>query len=166
MKCLKFTSERGNGWSGNRPLFTWIFLRNEWRSTLKVGLQFAQIGRANERPDIPLVEIVVNVNSRQFQPMECPVAHSRDQFARPIRVNCKPTFKSSSESKNFLRTLSFSPNLLVLIYKKVFRCWDLDLVKHEPRGLLMFVKQLQFNGLSLDDWLVWICLRYYITFCQ
>ena len=46
-------------------------------NTVKVGLQFTRIGRANERPDIPLVEIDVNV-SRQFQPMECPVAHSRE----------------------------------------------------------------------------------------
>ena len=51
---------------------------------VKVGLQFERIGHANERPDIPLVEIDVNVNSRQFQPMECLVGHLRDQFVLTV----------------------------------------------------------------------------------
>ena len=46
-------------------LTVWLKLSSKYplpetMTTLKVGLQFGQIGRANERTDIPLVEIDVN----------------------------------------------------------------------------------------------------------
>ena len=98
MRCLKFTCERGNDWSGNPLLHTETDLKADFHCN------YSTRARVNLRLliDIPLVEIDVNVNSRKFQPMEClSLIVNRDcgsHYQQKIRIcanifaqDCSPT---------------------------------------------------------------------------